>query len=308
MNEVMTNQFEKNQPKKNALVEGFSSRQVQEVQAAMVVAKKFPRDQFEAFQRVMTACQRESLAKDAVYSYPRGGTRVTGPSIRLAETLAQNWGNIDFGIIELDQGEGESTMMSYAWDLETNTRQTKIFSVKHKRDTKNGSYDLTESRDIYELTANMGARRLRACILGVLPGDLIDAAVAKCEETLRTGKAPIEDRVKEMLVEFKKAFGVTKAHIEEHAGYKVESFMETDIVKFQQIYSSIRDGMSAREDYFNFAANSEEIDIQKDAVPKADGKANQNNEPKEESNAKTESQSDEKKQTKDNKEPVGPGF
>lgn len=71
-----------------------------------------------------------------MYEYPRGGTKVTGPSIRLAEAMAQNWGNLDYGLIELEQKAGESQVMAYAWDLETNTRQTIVFSVPHIRATK----------------------------------------------------------------------------------------------------------------------------------------------------------------------------
>ena len=58
-----------------------SARAVQEVQASLIIAKKFPRDQNEAYTRIMTACQRPSLAKDALYAYPRGGQMVTGPSL-----------------------------------------------------------------------------------------------------------------------------------------------------------------------------------------------------------------------------------
>ena len=64
-------------------------------------------------------------SKTAVYNYPRGGQMVSGPSIRLAEVVAQNWGNLSFGIKELQQLPGESVAMAYAWDLETNTRQEK---------------------------------------------------------------------------------------------------------------------------------------------------------------------------------------
>ena len=56
---------------------------------------------------------RQDLAESAVYEYPRGGERVTGPSIRLAETVARYWGNLDYGITELDQRQGESTVMAY---------------------------------------------------------------------------------------------------------------------------------------------------------------------------------------------------
>ena len=141
--------------------EMMMTRQMQEVQAAMVAAKRFPRDELAAINRIKATCQRPTLAAQAVYRYPRGGQNVSGPSIRLAEALAQNWGNIDTGIVELENSHGTSTMMAYAWDLETNTRVTKIFTVEHKRDTKQGSKALTDGRDIYEATANFGARRQR---------------------------------------------------------------------------------------------------------------------------------------------------
>ena len=172
---------------KTSQTEMMISRQAQEVQGAIVMAKKFPRDEYDAMERIKRTCQRATLAEQAIYSYPRGGQTVMGPSIRLAEALAQNWGNIDYGVIELEQKNGSSEMMAYAWDLESNTRVTKIFTVEHKRDTRKGTYQLTDSRDIYEATANFGARRMRACILGVIPGDVVDMAVGECKETVRKG-------------------------------------------------------------------------------------------------------------------------
>lgn len=137
---------------KTSQTEMMISRQAQEVQGAIVMAKKFPRDEYDAMERIKRTCQRATLAEQAIYSYPRGGQTVMGPSIRLAEALAQNWGNIDYGVIELEQKNGSSEMMAYAWDLESNTRVTKIFTVEHKRDTRKGTYQLTDSRDIYEAT------------------------------------------------------------------------------------------------------------------------------------------------------------
>ena len=151
--ELVTNIYGNSMPaaQNHATTEMVISRQAQEVQAAMVIAKKFPRDEVQSFNRIMKACQRKTLAEQAMYEYPRGGTKVTGPSIRLAEAMAQNWGNLDYGIVELEQKNGESQVMAYAWDLETNTRQTKIFSVPHIRSTKKGNIALTDPRDIYEL-------------------------------------------------------------------------------------------------------------------------------------------------------------
>ena len=81
-----------------AVVQVEQGRAMQEVQAAMIVAKKFPRDQHAAFGKIMIACERSVLAEAASYSYPRGGKMITGPTIRLAEVMAQNWGNMEFGI------------------------------------------------------------------------------------------------------------------------------------------------------------------------------------------------------------------
>lgn len=237
---------------KSTTTEMVTTRQAQEVQAAMVIAKKFPRDEIEAYSRIMRACQRKSLAEQSMYEYPRGGQKVTGPSIRLAEALAQNWGNLDYGIVELEQKDGESQVMAYAWDLETNTRQTKIFSVPHVRGTKKGNKALTDPRDIYEMVANQGARRLRACILGVIPGDVIDSAIEQCEITLKSNNGePLIDRVRKMVKVFEDKFSVSKEMIEEYLGCSSEAFSENDFVRLRKVYGSLRDGMAKREDYFN---------------------------------------------------------
>ena len=245
----------------NTQTEMLVSRQAQEVQAAIVIAKRFPRNTVDSYNRVLEACKRQKLAEQAVYSFPRGNTKVTGPSIRLAEAIAQNWGNIDFGITELEQRDGESQVMAYAWDLETNTRQTKIFTVKHVRHTKGGDYPLTDPRDIYELVANNGARRLRACILGVIPGDVIDAAVDQCNKTLAgESKVPVEDQVRKMAALFKSEFGVTLRQIEKFIGWKAESFSMQDVVKMRNVYNSLHDGMSKKEEIFDMALTEEVVD------------------------------------------------
>ena len=44
-----------------------------------------------------------AVAENAVYSYPRGNTTVTGPTIRLAEMIVQAMGNMDCGTVELER-------------------------------------------------------------------------------------------------------------------------------------------------------------------------------------------------------------
>lgn len=226
-----------------------SQREAMEVQAMVVMAKQFPRNQIQAMDRILNACTRPSLAESAVYSYPRGGQIIEGPSIRLAEVLAQNWGNIDFGIRELRQSNSESTLEAYAWDLETNTRQVKVFQVPHKRVTRQGSKTLTDPRDIYELIANHGARRLRACILGVIPGDVIEQAVKQCSITLAASSDVTEEGIKAMAQAFE-AFGISNEMIQMRYQCRVEAIRPAQFVELRKIYTSLKDGMSKPQDWF----------------------------------------------------------
>jgi len=244
----------------NVIAQAMTGRYIQEVQGMIIMAKKFPRDQFQAYNRIMEACKRKSLAEVAQYEFPRGGEKVTGPSIRLAEVLAQNWGNISTGIIELEQNYGESKVMAFAWDLETNYREERIFTVKHERKAKGVIKKLDDPRDIYELVANLGARRKRSCILAVIPKDIVEAAEAQCEETLKKNNAgkPLVDRIRDMFAKFQADFGVTKDMIEEFIGCHAEAFTERDVMKLARVYNSLRDGMAKREDFFNIKATSPE--------------------------------------------------
>jgi hypothetical protein len=232
-----------------------SSRAEHEVQAAFVIAKKFPRNENEAYAKIINACKRPTLAEQAMYAYPKGGTLVNGPSIRLAEALAQNWGNIQFGIKEVSQANGISTVEAFAIDLETNSRKEVTFYVKHERHTKKGVTKLTDPRDIYELIANQGARRLRACILAILPGDVVESSVDQCKKTLESSDVPIADQVRKMVLAFDE-LGVKVEHLEKRLGHKLDAVIPTEIVTLKTVYKSIKDGFAHREDFFDFGAKT----------------------------------------------------
>lgn len=243
-----------------SMMETALSREAQIVQASMIMAKQFPRDELAAYQRILRACDRPGLAEAAVYAYPRGGQQVTGPSIRLAEVLAQNWGNLDFGITELEQRPGfESIVMAYCSDLETNTHERKVFTVPHVREKRGGNEILKDPRDIYELVANQGARRLRSCILAIIPGDVVDDALTKCEETMKNkdkSEGPLVERIKKLALAFQKQ-GVTTAMMEMRLGKKSDVWTEFDYSTLKKIFLAIRDGFSKKEDYFTYEATQE---------------------------------------------------
>ncbi len=264
-------------PDQKNMIDVASSRAAQEVQAAMVVAKKFPRDTVVAEKRILDACKRIRLAESALYSYPRGGSKVEGESIRLAEVYLQCWGNVEAGVVELARANGESTAMAYCMDLETNARDVKVFTVKHIRDRserKGGNVQLTDERDIYELVANMGARRKRACILSVIPIDIRESAIEQCRKTLEGDQSvPLIDRVKSMAAAFE-PLGVSVEMLQQRLGHNLSATTAHELVTLRGIFASLKDGMSNIGDWFEVAGREPVAKGNAAVLDKLQGKAN----------------------------------
>ena len=236
------------------------TRAVAEVQTKLLAAQAAPRNKAAAVERILESCKRPTFAESAMYSYPRGGQTVTGASIRLAEELARGWGNILYGIKELSTMperfvDGKrlppcTEMQAFCWDLETNTESTQNFTVPHERLTRNGVRQLTDPRDIYELCANQGGRRVRARILAVIPPDVVEAAIKQVYSTLSGGaEIPLADRVNAMIQKFN-SIGISQNHLAQRLGKPLDSILPEEIVEFGSIFNSIKDGQSKAGDFF----------------------------------------------------------
>lgn len=232
-----------------------ASRAIAEAQGKLVIAKRFPRDEVQAYAKAIEACQRPSMAEKAFYSFPRGGQTVEGPTIRFAEELARCWGNIDYGIKELSQDNGKSEMQAYAWDLETNAQSVQNFTNPHQREQGKKMVALTSQRDIYENNANMATRRLRSRILAILPSWFVEDCVEECKKTVAgNNELPLVDRVKKMVVMFAK-FGVTQEQIEKRLKRKVDTMTSDDFVEYIGIYNAIKNKESKISEWFEEIAN-----------------------------------------------------
>lgn len=239
----------------SALLTAEVQGSIAEIQARMIIARSSPRDPITCLENILNDCASPQLAQLALYQYARGGSDISGPSIRLAEAIARRWGNISTGIREVSRSEGRSECVAFAWDLETNFHDERKFQVRHWRDTKKsdknpaGGYALSDERDIYELIANVGQRRKRACLLTVLPGDIVLAAKEECETTLRTSADTSVDAVRRMVVAFRE-MGVSQAQIEKRIQRRLEAIQPAQVNQLSKIYASLVDGMSKPEDWF----------------------------------------------------------
>lgn len=231
------------------------SRELAEMQTKYLMAEKFPRNEVAAMDRILNAFTRPTLAEKAQYQFARGGSDIAGPSIRAAEAIAQQWGNIETGWRELSRGIDPagvpySEIEAFCVDLQSRNAKRLAFIVRHWRDTKQGGYKLKDERDVYELCANQAQRRLRACILASIPGDVTEAAMQQAEVTLRAKADTGPEAMAKMLEAFA-GFGVTKEHIEKRIQRRLDAITPAQVVTLKRIYASLRDEMSVPGEWFD---------------------------------------------------------
>lgn len=231
-------------------------RAVAEVQAAVLVAQQVPRDLARCLRDLETSCRQISLAERAFFRYSRGGQSVTGATVHLAREIARCFGNVDYGIKELSRdphaGEhGQSEMLAYCWDQQTNVRQSNTFIVPWERHTSRGVSGLTDPRDLYENNANMGARRMREAIFAVVPTWIVEQAIAWCHETIQRGPGdkPFAQQVAETVGWFATA-RVTKAMLEAKIGRPADQWTPPDVATLRVVATSLQRGEVTIADEF----------------------------------------------------------
>jgi hypothetical protein len=248
------------------------ARAVAEVQAMVIVAQQCPRNVAAAIARMEESCSQMALAERAFYSYSRGGGAVSGPTVHLMRELARVFGNVTYGISELrrDDIRRESEVQAWAWDLETNTRAVQNFIVPHKRDKRGGATDLTDLRDIYEATANNGARRVREAIKSVLPTWFVERAEEACRRTLAggAGEKPLAERIAGAIKTYEKDLNVSEDQLEQRVGRPSGKWTVQDVTQLIVTYKAIqRNELDAEEAFPPPAVTVAELT----AVPAAEG-------------------------------------
>lgn len=245
---------QKNYSEAPAVQSGFGddpaiAREVATVQGQILIAKRFPRDVDVSLQKIERACSRTRLASLAVYQYQRGGTDITGPSIRLAEAVASSWGNVKYGFDVVESNELMNKVRAYAYDMESNVQAERIFSVSNFRFTKSGQYQMTDPRDIYENIANNASRRIRACILEIIPADVIEYAMECCDRTIRQNIKITPESLDKLCTAFAE-YGITKIQIEAKIQRNLSSIGTAQYIQLRNIYTSLKDGIAKADDFF----------------------------------------------------------
>jgi hypothetical protein len=226
-----------------------------EIQSAIIIAKRFPRDEDSAFQKLMKACKRSTFAEDAEYSFPRGDKLVTGPSVALAREAARVWTNVRHGLTIIRDDPQSRQIQGWAWDVETNTKVTAEDDFRKLIFRKGKGWIEPDERDLRELTNRRGAILKRNCILEVIPKDLIEDALYQCHKTLQSDAAQDPDAARKRILVAFSELNVNAEMLAAYLGHAVGQSSPEEIASLRTIYKSIVDGNSKWADYVS--GNSE---------------------------------------------------
>jgi hypothetical protein len=240
-----------------------------EVQSAITVAIKFPRNEDDSFGRLMKACSREAFALKAAYSFPRGGTKVIGPSSHLAREAARVWGNIQYGFEIVRDDDENIHLRGWAWDMQTNSKATqdahfrKAVQRKVQGQTK---WIKPDERDLRELINKHGAIAERNCVLKILPADLIEEAMATAFQTIERGVSKDIDGERKKMVAAFAQINVSVPELEAYLGNPLKHANPAQVTELRTIWRSIMDGNSTWTEYVEKDSKAPPANVKQEAT------------------------------------------
>lgn len=220
-----------------------------EVESAIIVAKKFPRNEDAAYGRLMKSCERASFADLVRYSYPRGGQQIEGPSVNLLREAARCWANIRHGCDIVHDDDEIRTVRGWAWDVESNTKASQDATFHKLIFRKKGGWVKPDERDLRELTNKHGAICVRNCLKAVMPADLIDEAMRIARETLEKDAANDPEEARRKMIRAFQGIGVSVDNLEAYLGHPLKQASPTEVANLRAVWKSISDGNSTWAEY-----------------------------------------------------------
>lgn len=222
-----------------------------EVEAQMDCAHRYPRSVGKFLREATTlATMTEEIAQSCLYSVPRDGKQITGPSVRLAEIVASAYGNLHFGARIVEEGERDITAQGICWDIQKNVRVT--VETKRRITTRQGK---RYGDDMIILTGNAAASiALRNAIFRVIPRSYVMMVYDQARQ-VAVGDAKTLDTKRAAVLGRFAALGVTRDRVLGQLGKaSVEDIGLEDLEALIGMGTAIKNGERRIEEVFPVAA------------------------------------------------------
>lgn len=210
-----------------------------EIDIQITTAKRYPRS-IKAFkqQAMEMATLDEETAGSMFYVLPRGGKKIEGPSVRLAEVVGSCYGNLRYGSRIVSTDDKFITAQGACHDLEKNIAIT--YEVKRRITNKTGQ---RFNDDMIQATGNAAsAIALREAIFKVVPRSIFKAIYEEARLT-SVGKATSMSEKRHKAVDWFKKAGATDAQIYGFLGRAgIDEITIDDLITLRGMVTAIKDG------------------------------------------------------------------
>lgn len=244
-----------------------------ELDQQVVTAKQYPRSVQRAVEDIIgLATLNDVVAQSCIYSLPRAGKAIVGPSIRLAEIVGQCWGNcvVDAVVIGIDRVNKMITAAGMFHDLQTNVR-TRTTVSRRISDSKGRIY----SDDMIAVTGNAAcAIARRNAILAGVPKGIWGQAYEAAHKAVAGTVMTLEENRRKALAALE-GLGAKPAQIFAALKVKGEQDIGLDgLVALRGMYSALKNDEVTLDEMFDPRAGGgaveEVVDPLKDKPPAPD--------------------------------------
>jgi hypothetical protein len=237
-----------------------------EIDQQIATAKKYPRS-VEKFLRNSRslATLNPQTAMACNYALPRDGKMIEGPSARLAEIIASQWGNCRYGARIVAEDAQFVTAQGVFHDLEHNSFVT--FEVKRRITKTNGT---RYGADMIGVTSNAACSiALRNAVFKGVPKAVWDPVYLASRQTAAGDIETLATRRENMLNEFKK-LGVKREEVYKVLGVTGMADLGLDeMLTLGGLFTAIKDGDTTVDAVFHrkhdgAATSGEESDLNRE--------------------------------------------
>ncbi|MCX5495416.1 hypothetical protein OSH11_11920 [Kaistia dalseonensis] len=220
-----------------------------EVDQQITTAHAYPRSVTRAVQNIMSlATIDDDSAEECIYALPRGGKPIKGPSVRLAEIIASQWGNCRVGarVVHVDRIEKYVEAEGVFHDLETNAATTA--RVRRRISDKHGKL---LNDDMIVVTGNAACSiAKRNAILGAVPKAVWRKAYAAVEQVIAGDVKTLAERRDRAMKAFA-AFGATPEQVFAALGIGgIDDLTLEHMTTLMGMHSALKSGEATAEEMF----------------------------------------------------------
>jgi hypothetical protein len=229
------------------------------IQLAYFMATQQPRNQRDAWQRIMESCKRPAFAEKAIYAKPvGGGSKVEGPSIRLAEEIIRSWRNIMVLTQVVYEDDRARRVSVQVIDLESNNQYLREIVTPKTVERKNakdrdviGERMNSQGERVFIVRAtedemsNREAAQISKAVrnegLRLVPADIVEDAMSEAKATRRQKTAADPAHAIKSLVYRFGEVRVPVAELERYLACSVDMATVDQIDDLEGILQAIRD-------------------------------------------------------------------